>query len=187
MFIKDGLTFREVEDSDLLTLRCWRNSPQMSTGWHSPISVQTPSNQQSWYESLGPNNQAFIVEDTSVVVGLLRFQLCSGQQSAITGIDVAPNTHGKGYGKRILSAGAHYVLHDLGYHRTTGEALDTNIAAQRIIEACGFKLEGRYRDYVWRMGGWHDWLIYSLLQHELLPIKSSPTYAEEYVEGMQEC
>lgn len=182
-FNKNGLYFREVEESDLPVLRLWRNSPEMSAGWHSPESVQTEHNQRSWYLSLNANNQAFIAEDESVIVGLLRFKLYDGQKSAITGIDVRPNTHGKGYGKRILSAGAEYVLRDLGYHRTTGEALDTNVAAQRIIEACGFKQEGRYRDYIWRDGRWHDWLVYSLLQHELIQPQS---YAEQYVEAMRE-
>ncbi len=183
-FSKNGLVFREVEEFDLPRLRDWRNSPEMSAGWHDPGSVQTLEQQQRWYTSLDRSNQAFILEDQAVVVGLLRFRLYPGSHSAITGIDVNPLCHSKGYGKRILSGGAEYVLRDLGYHRTTGEALDTNIAAQRIITACGFKLEGRYRDYVWREGKWHDWLIYSLLQREVLGIVKS--YADQYVEGMKE-
>src|SRR5271166_1628072 len=138
-FIKNGLTFREVEESDLLTLRLWRNMPSMSGGWHDPTSVQTPSQQQAWYESLGPNNQAFMVEDTSVVVGLLRFRLePQYRRAALTGTDVAPNQQGKGYGRKILRSGAEHVLRDLGYHRVTAEALDSNVPAKRIISAAGF-------------------------------------------------
>lgn len=184
-FLKNNLLFREVEESDLLILRKWRNNPDMAAGWHSPVSVQTPYNQEEWYRSLNANNRAYIVEEISQVIGLLRFQLYPNQQAAITGIDVAPNAHSKGYGKRILSAGADYILRDLGYHRVTGEALDTNFAAQKIISACGFTQEGRYRDYVWRDGKWHSWLVYSLLQQEVIKTRQATT-AEEYVEGMRE-
>lgn len=167
-FVKNGLTFREVEISDLLVLRLWRNMPEMSAGWHHPISVQTTDQQMNWYRKLDAHNQAFMVVDTAAIVGLLRFRLDpEDRRAALTGTDVAPNQQGKGYGKRILRSGAQHVLHDLGYHRVTAEALDSNIAAQKIIETSGFQLEGTLRDYVWRDGEWHKWFIYSLLENEL--------------------
>ena len=167
-FSKNGLRFREVEESDLAYLRLWRNMPEMSSGWQSPESVQTAYGQLEWYKSLGPWKQAYIVEDQSVVVGLLRFTLePEKRRGALTGTDVAPNRQGKGYGQKILRSGAEYVLHDLGYHRVTAEALETNVAAQKIILASGFQYEGTLRDYVWRDGKWHKWYIYSLLENEL--------------------
>ncbi len=167
-FSKNGLTFREVEESDLGYLRQWRNMPEMASGWQSPESVQTAYGQLEWYKSLGPWKQAYIVEEQGFVVGLLRFTSePEKRRAALTGTDVVPNKHGKGYGKRILRSGAEHVLYGLGYHRVTAEALDTNIAAQKIIEAAGFKIEGTLRDYVWRDGSWHNWYIYSLLAGEL--------------------
>jgi ribosomal-protein-alanine N-acetyltransferase len=167
-FVKNGLKFREVEESDLAYLRLWRNMPEMAAGWQSPESVQTAYGQLEWYKSLGPWKQAYVVEDQSVVIGLLRFTLePTKQRGALTGTDVAPNKQGKGYGKRILRSGAEYILRDLGLHRVTAEALDTNEAAQKIIEASGFKQEGILRDYVWRYGLWHQWFIYSLMEYEL--------------------
>ncbi len=167
-FCKNGLRFREVEESDLAMLRLLRNMPEMAAGWQSPESVQTAYGQLEWYKSLGPWKQAYIVEDQSIVIGLLRFTLePEKRRGALTGTDVVPTQQGKGYGKRILRSGAEYVLRDLGYHRVTAEALDANAAARRIIEAAGFKAEGIYREYVWRDGAWHHWLIYSLLEDEL--------------------
>jgi RimJ/RimL family protein N-acetyltransferase len=167
-FVKNGLKFREVEESDLPYLRLWRNMPEMSAGWQSPESVQTAYGQLEWYKSLGPWKQAYIVEDQSVVVGLLRFTLePTKQRGALTGTDVAPNQQRKGYGKRILRSGAEYILHDIGYHRVTAEAMDTNLAAQKIIEACGFKIEGTLRGYMYSNGDWRNWYIYSLLRSEL--------------------
>jgi RimJ/RimL family protein N-acetyltransferase len=166
-FVKNGLKFREVEESDLPYLRLWRNMPEMAAGWQSPESVQTAYGQLEWYKSLGPWKQAYIVEDQSVVVGLLRFTLePEKRRGALTGTDVAPNQQRKGYGKRILRSGAEYILHDLGYHRVTAESLDLNEAAQKIIIAAGFTHEGTLRDYVWRNGEWRDWEIFALLESE---------------------
>ena len=167
-FVKNGLKFREVEESDLPYLRLWRNMPEMAAGWQSPESVQTSYGQLEWYKSLGPWKQAYIVEDQSVVVGLLRFTLePEKRRGALTGTDVAPNQQRKGYGRRILRSGAEYILSDLGLHRVTAEALGTNYAAQKIISAAGFTREGTLREYVRRSDGWHNWYIYSLLESEL--------------------
>jgi RimJ/RimL family protein N-acetyltransferase len=167
-FCKNGLRFREVEESDLDYLRLWRNMPEMSAGWQSPESVQTAYGQMEWYKSLGPWKQAYIVEDQSVVVGLLRFTLePEKRRGALTGTDVAPSQQRKGYGKRIIRSGAEYVLRDLGYHRVTAESLDENLAAIKIILSAGFNREGRWRQYVWRAGEWHDWIVFSLLETEL--------------------
>lgn len=167
-FRKCDLFFREVELNDLTLLRQWRNDPEMAQGWHDPRSVQTPEQQLVWYRTLDVNNQAYLAVDEGDRIGFLRFRLDPiNRRAALTGTDVAPGQQRKGYGKRILRAGAEYVLRDLGYHRVTAEALELNIAATHIILASGFKHEGCYRSYVWRDGRWQNWHFYSLLEGEL--------------------
>lgn len=167
-FTKQGLWFSEVDEEDLDLLRTWRNDPTMSAGWHDPSSVQTHDEQRQWYFTLDRNNQAYMVEDGGETIGLLRFRLFPAQRrAALTGTDVSLQHQGKGYGKRILRAGAEYILHDLGYHRVTAEAMTSNVAAIAIIQSACFKPEGVYRDYVWRGGKWHNWHIFSLLEGEL--------------------
>src|ERR1700690_2943150 len=110
-FIKAGLLFREVENSDLSLLRTWRNKPDMAQYWNDPRSVQTDIEQARWYQNLNAENQAYLVEDAAQVVGLLRFRLdYSHRRAALTGTDVAPDRQGQGYGKRILRAGIEYIL-----------------------------------------------------------------------------
>ena len=167
-FTRQGLIFREVEPTDLPLLRQWRNDEHMAQGWHDPVSIQTPHAQSDWYRSLDRSNQAFIAMDKQLTVGLLRFRLDhANRRAALTGTDVAPDSQGAGYGKRILRAGAEHVLITLGMHRVTAEALATNVAAIHIIQAAGFKPEGMYRQYVWRNGKWQDWHFFSLLEGEI--------------------
>ena len=186
-FDRNGLRFREVEENDLSWLRDLRNDPKNVAGWRDPRSVQTIHVQDAWYMSLNNLNQAFVVEDRSliereihpwermtmqevdvVVIGLLRFRLDYPMSiAAMTGTDVRPERSGQGYGRRILRSGAEYVIQDLGFHRVTAEALDTNTAAIHIIQGAGFKAEGVLRNYIWRDGKWHNWHIFSLLREDL--------------------
>ena len=165
-FSRNGLNFREVEEFDLEMLRQMRNDPRNVAGWRDPRSVQTPHNQEEWYKSLNALNQAFVVGDGKETVGLLRFKLDYPMSEArMTGTDVMPWLAGKGYGRRILRSGAEYVIQDLGFHRVTAEALESNTAAIHIIQAAGFKHEGTLRGYIWR-NGWKNWLLFSRLRED---------------------
>ncbi len=167
-FVRNGLHFREVEEFDLEWLRALRNDPRNTPGWRDPRSVQTVHVQDAWYMTLNNLNQAFVVGDGNERVGLLRFRLDYPMSiAAMTGTDVMPELTGKGYGRRILRSGAEYVIQELGFHRVTAEALESNTAAIHIIQAAGFKSEGTLRGYIWRNGKWNNWHIFSLLREEL--------------------
>ncbi len=167
-FTKNGLRFREVEESDLSWLRYFRNDPRNYPGWRDPRTVQTMKNQEEWYASLSPLNQAFVVGDGDETIGLLRFRLDYPMSIAsMTGTDVLPDLVGKGYGKRILRSGAEYVTRDLGFHRVTAEALESNTAAIHIITGSGFRPEGVLRGYIWRNGKWNNWHIFGMLREDL--------------------
>ena len=142
-FCKNGLRFREVEESDLDYLRLWRNMPEMSAGWQSPESVQTAYGQMEWYKSLGPWKQAYIVEDQSVVVGLLRFTLePEKRRGALTERMLRQASSERATASESFAPGQNMYFVYLGYHRVTAESLDENLAAIKIILSAGFNREG---------------------------------------------
>ncbi len=166
-FTRNGLTFREVEPFDFDWLRALRNDPRSTAGWRDPRSVQTIHNQEGWYKTLDALNQAFVVGDGNETVGLLRFKLDYPMScAAMTGTDVMPEMTGKGYGRRILRAGADYVIQELGFHRVTAEAMESNTAAIHIIQAAGFKHEGTLRNYIYRNNRWNNWHLFSRLRED---------------------
>jgi RimJ/RimL family protein N-acetyltransferase len=167
-FVRSGLNFREVEERDLHWLRDLRNDPRNTPGWRDPRSVQTMHNQDAWYMALNNLNQAFIALDGQVIIGLLRFRLDYPMSiAAMTGTDVLEGMTGQGYGRRILRSGAEYVIQELGFHRVTAEALESNTAAIHIIQAAGFKSEGVLRGYMWRNGKWNNWHLFGMLREDL--------------------
>ncbi len=175
-FTRQQLHFREVDEADLSMLRDLRNTAW--AGYRDPTSVQTPDQQRAWYYSLGPDNQAYIVEDAAgsgvegmTSVGLLRFGNFDRVNRAvtITGVDVFIAHRSHGYATKIMRAAAEYMLHDLGFHRIVGECTSDNIGMKKAMEKAGYTLEGCKRAYIWRSGQWWDFLQYSLLSDELWP------------------
>jgi RimJ/RimL family protein N-acetyltransferase len=57
-----------------------------------------------------------------------------------------------------------YCFDYLGMHRVWLCVLDTNEVGIKLYVNSGFKLEGKYREAIWRDGGWHDYIVMSLLE-----------------------
>ncbi|MDR1366991.1 MAG: GNAT family N-acetyltransferase [Puniceicoccales bacterium] len=73
---------------------------------------------------------------------------------------------GQGYGTEITHRIIDYTFVDLKLNRLEVNHMSRNIRSQRVIEKCGFKLEGTLRSYVKRFGQFEDVKIYSQLRKE---------------------
>lgn len=74
----------------------------------------------------------------------------------------------KGYGRQAIMLMLNYGFRYLGLERITSNTLDVNIGAQKALEKCGFKLEGRERRSVYLNAKMHDKLNYTILADEFL-------------------
>jgi RimJ/RimL family protein N-acetyltransferase len=72
----------------------------------------------------------------------------------------------RGYGYQALKLMLKYGFEYLGMERIYANTLEMNIGAQRLLEKCGFKLEGRERESVYLNGQKYDRLNYAVLRHE---------------------
>ncbi|KAH7037929.1 putative GNAT family acetyltransferase [Microdochium trichocladiopsis] len=82
-------------------------------------------------------------------------------------IDVLAEHRGKGYGAEAIEWSLWYGFRMAGLHRIQIQAFSFNDGACRLYgEKLGFKEEGRQRDHVWFDGGWHDNVIYGMLEDE---------------------
>lgn len=73
---------------------------------------------------------------------------------------------GQGYGREAAALMLAYAFDNLGLERVEATTLSPNIAAQRSLEAAGFRLEGRQREAI-RIGGARvDKLLYGMLANE---------------------
>ena len=170
MFTYENLRFVEVTPEDLPLLMKLRNAPESWSGTRDAFSIQTPAQQEAWYRSLhGEHEMAFMIQDGAKKVGMIRVGNVELKTRSIglTGLQIFPNQSGKGYGSKAMRGAAVWAIRELGFHRVTAEALDTNVGAQKAIIKAGFTYEGEKRSYVFRSGVWHNFLQYSILEEEL--------------------
>ena len=73
---------------------------------------------------------------------------------------------GQGYGADAALTLLHFGFEHLDLFRVTAATVEHNAAAQRVLEKCGFVLEGRQRQAIYGSGQRWDRLLYALLRTE---------------------
>jgi len=72
----------------------------------------------------------------------------------------------KGYTTDAVKVMLKYGFDHIGFDRISATTQEGNIGSQRVLEKCGFTLEGRERKAEYYAGRRHDRLIYGLLATE---------------------
>ncbi len=98
---------------------------------------------------------------TGAAVGLTGFfPAWQNYQQAEVGFILHPEFQGKGYGSESLQEVMDFAFNICGFHRLQANVLEGNIASRRMLEKCGFQLEGCLRESYRIDGKWHnDWLL----------------------------
>jgi len=87
------------------------------------------------------------------------------------GIAIAKAYQGKGYGPEAIRWVLDWAFVHAGLHCVRLGCFSFNTNAKEVYERIGFVLEGRKREAMWVNGGWHDSLLYSILDREWKEIK----------------
>ncbi|MGB9749125.1 MAG: GNAT family N-acetyltransferase [Candidatus Woesearchaeota archaeon] len=59
-----------------------------------------------------------------------------------------------------------FAFDKLKLHRVYANLFEENISSKRVLEKCGFKLEGIIRECRYRYGKWHNELKFGMLRLE---------------------
>ena len=70
---------------------------------------------------------------------------------------------GQGLASEAVKLIVKFGFEQLKLHRIYGIVSEENIASQKVLEKCGFKLEGELKEEFYRDKKWHNGLIYGLL------------------------
>jgi RimJ/RimL family protein N-acetyltransferase len=169
MFIHEGLILRNVEEQDLEPMRVLRNDPST---WMmlTHVGFVDAQAQREWFQRvrLATDTGYYVVCDKhNPFIGSVRTdQIDPVNRSMRIGLDVVPELRGKGYGGRGYGLLKKYCFDIQNMHRIWLAVLDNNQNAMILYEKQGFKVEGRFRDAIFRDGAYHDYIIMSLLEHE---------------------
>lgn len=79
-------------------------------------------------------------------------------------VQLAASCRGRGLGSTVLRMARDYLLENEPVVRLEAETDVENVAAQKMLERCGFHAEGVLGRYRFHHGGYHDCYLYSYLK-----------------------
>ena len=178
------VTLRAIEKTDLELMREMLNDPEIENlvvGWAFPISKYQ---QEKWYENNIGNqtNLRFIVEtDDGQAVGLATLVNIDWKNRRAThGMKLAKtNTRHKGLGTDTVMAIMRYAFDELQLNRLDGSWFEDNIPSKNMYMKCGWKEEGRLRQYVYKKGKYRDLMTTGILKSDYEELIKKNNYWEE--------
>ena len=108
------------------------------------------------------------VRATDRLIGTCAFsQLDADNGSALFHITIGEtDAWGQGYGTEATQLMLDHAFGTLGLHRIALFVFEFNVRAVRAYQRCGFVVEGRARESIWRDGRWWDELAMSVLESD---------------------
>lgn len=117
---------------------------------------------------VGPDSLALAVhvKSSGRLVGTCAFSQLDGENgSALYHITIGEkDVWGRGYGTEATRLMLDHAFTTLGLHRVALSVFEFNTRAIRSYRRCGFQLEGRAREAIWREGRWWDEISMSVLE-----------------------
>jgi len=119
---------------------------------------------------VGPEALAMAVHEkaTDRLVGTCAFSQLDGENgSALYHITIGEaDAWGRGYGTEATQLMVDHAFGALGLHRIALYVFEFNVRAIRAYQRCGFVIEGRSRESIWRDGRWWDEIAMSVLESD---------------------
>src|SRR6478672_10701732 len=119
---------------------------------------------------VGPDALAMAVHErgTERLIGTCAFSQLDGENgSALYHITIGePDAWGRGYGTEATQLMVDHAFGTLGLHRVSLYVFEFNERAIRAYRRCGFVVEGRARESIWRDGRWWDEMAMSVLESD---------------------
>ena len=164
MIQQENLTIRPVEERDLAFLQLAQT--QGMRGSFQEAQMESMARLRSQWEKdgmLGEQFQMLMVELEGQPMGFVTaFFVREGMVRV--GIQLDENYRGQRVGSRAFALLRDYLLENFPLVRLEADTDVDNIAAQKMLERCGFRAEGVLRKYRFHHGSYHDSYLYSYIR-----------------------
>ena len=161
---QENLIIRPVEERDLAFLQLAQT--QGMRGSFQESQMESMARLRSQWETdgmLGEQFQMLMVELEGQPVGFVTaFFVREGMVRV--GIQLDENCRGQRVGSRAFARLRDYLLEKFTLVRLEADTDVDNIAAQKMLERCGFRAEGVLRKYRFHHGSYHDSYLYSYIR-----------------------
>lgn len=176
------VTLRAIEERDLEDLQKWSNDPdiqKMLGGFHMPSSMDIT---KRWFESLKNSelNQRFAIEceDLGIIGTANLVNINWKDRNAFHGMLLGDkDIRGKGLGSDTVMAIMRFAFEELNLERLDGSMIEYNEASLRMyINRCGWKEEGRKKNWYWRQNKHWDKVIVGINREDYFKLIKENNY-----------
>ncbi len=169
MYSDGVITLAPFERTDLDLVQAWVNDPDLARSVNRARPV-TAVEHEKWYTNLVTRADAvtFAISHKAVTIGLCGLKtIDTRSRHAELWIYVGDAGNcGQGHGRRAVALLTRFGFDQLNLHRIHLYVNADNERAVRTYLACGFQEEGRFRDYIFIDGAYHDALWMAILASE---------------------
>jgi RimJ/RimL family protein N-acetyltransferase len=162
---------RAIEREDLPAFVRWFNDPEARQYLLMYMPMSPGEEEGEWFERQLENQdiRGFVIETVDGVhignCGLHDFDWKNRHALLVIAIG-GKEYWGKGYGSDAVRTLLGFAFGEMNLHRVQLEVHDFNARAIRCYEKCGFQVEGRRREALFRDGYYHDILIMGILRED---------------------
>ncbi len=171
--VSDAVRIRKWSFADLDCIEAAGRDPEIPKGTTVPAEF-TPAEGRAFVErqwSRNDDGQALALavaeSGSNAAVGHIYLGLTRVDRQCRLGYWLVPDARSRGIGTSAIRLISQWVLTDTDVFRLVAEVHPDNVASRRLLETCGFTLEGTLRSWLWIDEQPHDALQYSLLRSDL--------------------
>ncbi len=153
----DGFVIRAAGPADAQQLAALANLPGVRNGTLR-LPFQTAEETRKRLENLPPGTKEIVADCNGQIIGSVFLGPMLGRRRhvATLGMGVHDDFVGQGIGSILMKAALDVADNWLGLRRVELTVFFDNDKAIRLYERFGFVVEGRFRDYAFRDGGYVD-------------------------------
>lgn len=164
---------RTITEADLTPrYRDWFNDKEVCGGNSHHRFPNYDENMRDYYESTIQSRNNLILaicdKETDLHIGNVSLQeIDTVNQSAEFAIIIGDkNFWKKNCGREAMKLIVSHGFQELNLHRIYFGTYDNNTGMQNLGLSFGFREEGRFKEAVWKGGGWKDIIHYAILRDE---------------------
>jgi len=168
----DHVVLRRHGPGNLRAFLRWYSDPDVARLTRYQDGPMRPDEIERFFAArvVGPDSLALAVHEraTERLIGTCAFSQLDGDNgSALFHITIGEkDAWGRGHGTEATSLMLEHGFETLRLHRVALAVFEFNERAIRAYRRCGFVVEGRAREAIWRDGRWWDELTMSILEPE---------------------
>jgi len=158
---------RAIRDSELETMRSWRNAPTVRANMYTRHEISADEHQAWWERTrLREDQQYFMYENANTPLGIVGFSAIDRVNSNCSWAFYAAPDAPRGTGARMEFLALDHVFNTMGLHKLHCEVLAFNTPVIRLHQKFGFLIEGTFRKQHKAEDGYVDIIRMGLLADE---------------------